>query len=95
MLFQVYGANAMYQWIGWIMVFAGLILLNEFARRSKAGGIIMFVALPVAMTIYCIVVTAGAGAGAAWAVDNPTVLFQNGWFHYAKVYAALAGCIGF
>lgn len=95
MLFEVYGANAVFQWTGWAMVFVGLILLNEFARRSKAGGIIMFVALPIAMTIYCVVVTAGAAGGADWAVNNPTVLFQNGWFHYAKVYAALAGCIGF
>jgi len=95
MLFQVYGANAVYQWLGWAMVFIGLILLNEFARRSKQGGIIMFVVLPVLMTIYCIAVTIGAAGGASWAVNNPTVLFQNGWFHYAKVYAALTGCIGF
>lgn len=95
MLFQVYGANAMYQWIGWIMVFAGLILLNEFARRSKTGGIIMFIALPIVMTAYCIAVTIGAHSGAGWAANNPTVLFQNSWFHYAKVYAALTGCIGF
>ncbi len=92
MLFQVYGDNALYQWLGWIMVFAGLILLNEFARRSKVGGVIMFMALPIAMTIYCIAVSVGADT---WAANNPTVLFQNGWFHYAKVYAALTGCIGF
>jgi len=95
MLFDVYGPNALYQWLGWAMVFIGLILLNEFARRSKAGGIIMFIALPIAMTNYCIAVTVAAGAGAPWAQNNPTVLFQNGWFHYAKVYAALTGCIGF
>lgn len=95
MLFQVYGENALFQWLGWVMVFLGLIVLNEVARRSKIGGIFMFGALPIAMTLYCIIVTAGAAGGAAWAVNNPTVLFQNGWFHYAKVYAALTGCIGF
>ena len=95
MLFEVYGENAIYQWIGWVIVFVGLILLNEFARKSKAGGIIMFGVLPVLMTIYCVAVTVGASSGAAWAQNNPTVLFQNGWFHYAKVYAALTGCIGF
>lgn len=95
MLFHVYGANAAYQWLGWILVFAGLLLLNEIARRSKAGGLVMFIALPVAMTAYCVAVTVGAKSGAAWAVNNPTVLFQNGWFHYAKVYAALTGCVGF
>ena len=95
MLFQVCGENALFQWLGWVMVFLGLIVLNEVARRSKIGGIFMFGALPIAMTFYCIIVTAGAAGGAAWAVNNPTVLFQNGWFHYAKVYAALTGCIGF
>lgn len=95
MLFHVYGDNAIYQWIGWFLVFFGLIILNEFARRSKVGGIIMFAVLPVLMTVYCVVVSVAAGSGAEWAVNNPTVLFQNGWFHYAKVYAALTGCIGF
>ncbi len=95
MLFDVYGDNAVWQWLGWVIVFVGLILLNEFARRTKVGGIVMFIALPICMTIYCIVVTASANAGIDWALNNPTVLFQNGWFHYAKVYAALTGCIGF
>ena len=95
MLFEVYGENALYQWVGWVIVFVGLILLNELARRTKVGGLFMFVALPIAMTIYCVAVTIGANSGAAWAANNPTVLFQNGWFHYAKVYAALTGCIGF
>ena len=33
--------------------------------------------------------------GADWALNNQTYLYMNGWFHYAKIYAALAGCIGF
>ena len=37
MLFQVYGENAMYQWLGWTMVFVSLIAANEVARRSKTG----------------------------------------------------------
>ena len=35
MLFQVYGENALYQWLGWAIVFIGLILINEVARRTK------------------------------------------------------------
>ena len=35
MLFQVYGDNAIYQWIGWILVFCCLIGANELARRTK------------------------------------------------------------
>lgn len=95
MLFEVYGALAAYQWIGWVLVFAGLIVLNEIGRRTKIGGIMLFVVLPILMTIYCVAVTIGAAQGASWAANNPTVLFQNGWFHYAKVYAALIGCVGF
>ena len=39
MLFQVYGDTAVYQWIGWVVVFLALIGFNEIARRTKAGGI--------------------------------------------------------
>ena len=38
MLFDVYGPNALYQWLGLAMVLVALILLNEFARRTKFGG---------------------------------------------------------
>ena len=34
MLFQIYGDNTMWQLLGWILVFAGLILMNELARRD-------------------------------------------------------------
>ena len=40
MLFQIYGDQAMYQLLGWLLVFAGLIIVNEIARRSKKGGIL-------------------------------------------------------
>lgn len=50
MLFD-HSANLPFQLLGWVMVFVGLIVLNEFARRSKLGGIVMFGVLPVAMTV--------------------------------------------
>ena len=95
MLFNVYGANAGWQWLGWILVFAALILANEFARRTKAGGIICFLALPGVLTIYFIAIAIGAANGQEWALNNPTYTDMNSWFHYAKLYAATAGCIGF
>ena len=95
MLFQVYGENAMFQWLGWVLVFAALFLANEFARRSKLGGILCFLALPAVLTVYFIAIYVGAGAGAEWALSNPTYVHMNSWFHYAKLYAATAGCIGF
>ena len=83
------------QWIGWILVFVGLIIANEIERRSRIGGLIFFVGLPILMTVYCIAIAVGVSQGAEWALTNPTHIYQNGWFHYAKVYAALTGCIGF
>ena len=46
MLFQLYGETALYQLLGFVLVFTGLILANEFARRSKTGGIICFLCCP-------------------------------------------------
>ena len=95
MLFDVYGDNALYQWAGWVLVFVGLILANELARRTKAGGLFCFVALPGILTVYFIAIQIGASMGATWALENPTYIHMGSWFHYAKLYAATAGCIGF
>lgn len=95
MFFQVYGANALIQWGMLLVVLAGLILWNEFARRTKMGGLITFLAIPLALTVYFVAIAIGAHAGAEWAVNNQTHIYMNGWFHYAKLYAALTGCIGF
>ena len=95
MLFQIYGETAAFQLLGWLMVFVGLILANEFARRTKWGGIACFLVLPVALTVYFISIYVGAAMGAQWALTNPTYVYMNGWFHYFKLYAATLGCIGF
>ena len=86
---------AIWQWIAMFGVLAGLILLNEFARKSKFGGAVMFFALPAVLTVYFVAIQIGAACGAEWALKNQTYVYMNGWFHYAKLYAALAGCIGF
>lgn len=95
MLFNVYGDNAIYQWAAMLLVLVGLILLNEVARRTKVGGLIIFGAVPALLTVYFIVVAVAARMGVEWAVNNQTHIYMNGWFHYAKLYAALTGCIGF
>ena len=95
MLFQIYGETAMYQLLGFVLVFTGLVLANEFARRTKTGGIICFLVLPAVLTVYFIAIAIGARAGAEWALNNQTYTNMNSWFHYAKLYAATAGCIGF
>ena len=95
MLFQIYGETAAFQLLGWLMVFVGLILANEFARRTKFGGIACFLVLPAVLTVYFISIYVGAAMGAEWALNNPTYVYMNGWFHYFKLYAATLGCIGF
>ena len=95
MLFQIYGERAGYQLLGWLLVFVALVLFNEIARRSKKGGLFFFVALPAALTVYFIAIYVGVAMGSEWALNNSTYVYMNGWFHYAKLYASLAGCIGF
>ena len=95
MLFQIYGSGSYWQLLGWVMVFVGLILVNEIARRTKLGGILTLVILPAALTVYFIAIYMGAASGADWALNNPTYIHMNSWFHYAKLYAATIGCIGF
>lgn len=95
MFFQVYGNLSGYQLLGWILVFAGLIITNEIQRRSKAGGYAFFIVLPLVLTVYFIAIYVGAARGSQWALNNQTYTHMNSWFHYAKLYAATAGCIGF
>ena len=95
MLFDVWGSDTLIHWAGWAMVFIGLIVLNEIGRRTKLGAAIIFGVAPLAMTIYCVAIAIGVSQGAEWALTNPTHVYQNSWFHYAKLYAATAGCIGF
>lgn len=95
MLFQVYGENSMYQILGWVLVFTALILTNEIQRRTKLGGYGFFVGVLGVLTVYFIAIYVGAARGAEWALNNPTYVYMNSWFHYAKLYAASAGCIGF
>ncbi len=94
MLFQVYGEHAAYQLLGWLLVFVGLIVTNEIARTKK-GGIGIFGVVLFALTIYFIAIYVGAAKGSEWALTNDTYIHMNSWFHYAKLYAAATGCIGF
>ena len=95
MIFQIYDERILWHILGWVMVFAGLIIMNEVARRTKVGGSICFFVIPAVLTIYFISIYVGAAQGAEWALNNQTYVHMNSWFHYAKLYAALAGCIGF
>jgi hypothetical protein len=72
-----------YSWVAWFVVLGALIGLNEITRRWKWAGLAFFVALPVALTLFVWPITAGTGSS------------TGTWFHWVKVYSALAGCLGF
>ena len=91
MLFQLYSSHASMQLIGWVLVFCGLILMNEIGRRTKIGGMIVFVIIPTILTVYFILAHLNMFGGQS----NPTVAYMDGWFHYFKLYAADIGCVGF
>ncbi|SFC50180.1 DUF5692 family protein [Clostridium uliginosum] len=69
-------------WLMLLFVFLMLIVLNELGRRFKWGGLLLFIILPLFLTFV------------VWpkTTEGTSV---NDWFHYAKVYSSLAGCIGF
>jgi hypothetical protein len=66
----------------WFAVLAGLMILNEIGRARKWTGIAMFIILPAVLSV------------AVWPKTVPGT-DMNDWFHWFKVYSALAGCIGF
>ena len=67
----------------WLAVLAGLMILNEISRRSKWAAIFFFIALPLILSFTVWPQTAGEGSSVGT------------WFHWAKVYSVLAGCLGF
>lgn len=75
------GATLFSAWGMWFLVLIALFLFNEFSRRSKVGAFISFIILPAILSIL-------------WFTVLKDVTYTD-WFHLAKVYSALAGCIGF
>jgi hypothetical protein len=77
----LFGSIPWYSALMWFVVLGALIGLNEVTRRWKAAGLAFFVALPLALTLFVWPHTATGSTGT--------------WFHWVKVYSALAGCLGF
>ena len=63
MLFQLYGSTAMTQLLGWVLVFAGLVILNEIGRRTKIGGNVLFVIITAVLAIYLLSIKASMLGG--------------------------------
>ncbi|MGP1587157.1 MAG: DUF5692 family protein [Treponemataceae bacterium] len=63
--------------VAFVFLVFSLMLLNEIARRYKAGGVILLVLVPIAVTV-----------GTIW---SPSPSAQNP-FGVVKMFSALAGC---
>ena len=72
-----------YSLVAWFVVLGALILINEFARKSKVFSVILCVVMPIVLTVFVWPHTAGEGSS------------TGTWFHWVKVYSALAGCLIF
>ena len=72
-----------YSALMWFVVLGGLILVNELARINKWFALAIFLVLPAILpfTVWNHTAVPGSSVGT--------------WFHWAKVYSALAGCLGF
>lgn len=75
------GANGGMVWLVWILVFAILFVANELTRRSTVIGFACFVVLPIVLSVL-------------WFTVLSDTTYTD-WFHLAKVYSSVAGCIGF
>lgn len=67
----------------WCLVILGLMFVNEVTRRSKWLSRIVYIILPVILSFTLWQHTAGPESS------------TGTWFHWAKVYSALAGAVGF
>ena len=72
-----------YSALMFVAVVAALMLANEVARSNRWAGLGLFLVLPVILTIFVWPTTAAEGSS------------TGTWFHWVKVYSALAGCLGF
>lgn len=81
-LYEVPGWNG---WVILLIVTFALIAFNEFGRTTKWGGILLFIVVPIILTISVWPKTAAPG----------NEYGTGTWFNWVKTYSALAGVIGF
>ncbi|BDA79225.1 hypothetical protein LPTSP3_g21550 [Leptospira kobayashii] len=67
----------------WICVCLCLMIISEITRANKWLSLIVYLVVPIVLTIFVWPHTAVKGSSVGT------------WFHWVKVYSALAGCLGF
>ncbi|MEG0051408.1 MAG: DUF5692 family protein, partial [Terrisporobacter sp.] len=73
---------------GWgifLFVLFALMAFNELGRSKKWAGILLFLVVPIVLTIYVWPTTAAAG----------NEYGTGTWFNWVKTYSAIAGCLWF
>jgi hypothetical protein len=73
---------------GWailLLVLFALMAFNELGRTTKWGGLVLFLFIPIVLTIFVWPTTAAPG----------NEYGTGTWFNWVKTYSALAGCLGF
>lgn len=81
-LYEVPGWNG---WVILLIVVFVLIAFNEFGRTTKWGGILLFLILPIILTVFIWPKTAAPG----------NEYGTGTWFNWVKTYSALTGVLGF
>lgn len=81
----LYEASSLSTWAIWLFILFALMSFNEFGRSTKWGGIVLFLIVPVILTIFVWPTTAAPG----------NEYGTGTWFNWVKTYSALAGCLGF
>lgn len=81
----LYQATSFAGWAIWFFVLISLMAFNEFGRSTKWGGTVLFIIVPIILTIFVWPTTAAPGN--EYGTGN--------WFNWVKTYSALAGCIWF
>lgn len=81
----LYNVPDMKTWAIMAFVLLALMAFNELGRATKWGGILLFVIVPIILTIFVWPTTAAPGN--EYGTGN--------WFNWVKTYSALAGCVGF
>jgi hypothetical protein len=79
----MYESISLHAALGWFVLLAVCIGLNELCRLSKKFSLVMFLVIPTILTFTLWPRTAGAGTT------------MGTWFYWVKVYSVLAGCLGF
>lgn len=81
----LYESTSLNGWAIWLIVLFALMAFNELGRTTKWGGLVLFLVVPVALTVFVWPQTAAPG----------NEYGTGTWFNWVKTYSALAGCLGF